>query len=99
MFVVIEGEGDESGSTVEVGWQDEWLSAPVHDGEGLWLSSSRVRVVAEISQEPLVVSPGGEVSVKINIFLELNNKSLFVRKLSGNFTSCSSCYICGQAVT
>ena len=83
MFVVIKGEGDQGGSTVEVGWQDEGLSAPVHDGEGLWLSSSRVRVVVDISQEPLVISPGGKVSVEINISLQ--NKSLFVRKLSGNF--------------
>ena len=67
---MIEGEGDQGGATLQVGREDEGLGAPVHDGDRLGLSSSRVRVVVDISQEPLVVSPAGEVSVQINILLQ-----------------------------
>ena len=66
---MIKGESHQGGSAVKVGWEDERLGAPVHDGERLWLSSSWVRVVVDISQEPLVISPVGKVYVQMNIFL------------------------------
>ena len=78
MFVVIKGVGHQGGSTLQVGRQDEGLGAPVHDGEGLWLSSSRVRVVVDVGQEPLVISPGGEVFVQINIFLQNWTTNLYL---------------------
>ena len=66
---MIKGESHQGGPAVKVGREDERLGAPVHDGERLGLSSSRVRVVVDIRQEPLVISPVGKVSVQIDIFL------------------------------
>ena len=58
VFEVIVRVCDQDGPVVEVGGDDEWLRAPVHQGQGLRLSA-RVGRVAQVSSEPLPLLGSG----------------------------------------